>query len=56
MVHNRALYKDALTLMYGGDYRGHFIHQGITQLKTTSKTVNRLLEPSTSSILPCFSK
>ena len=53
MTHNRCLYKDALTLMFGGDYACHFIHSG-QQLNTTSKVVSRIQAPPESSILPCY--
>ena len=53
MTHNICLYKDALTVMFSGDYACHFLHSG-QQLGTTSKVVSRIQAPAESSLLPYY--
>ena len=50
---NRIFLKEALTLMFKGNYQKHFIHSG-QKLKATSKVVSRITQGNEQEIQPCF--
>ena len=55
MLSNTSLYRDALCLRFGGEYKSHFIHAG-SHLKTISKVITRIQTPHCANVLPCFLK